>query len=320
MELISAIANGFALAQQWLFETAFEPLIRLLGLTVFMEDGFEATEWFLLGGIEVLLLFVLLRPLEKLRPAEAEVHNAERRKAVRTDVIYTLLHRLGGFSLLAFFLLRPIADEIEGQLRLAGFERTSLDSLMPWLDNYALLQFLLYLVILDFADYWIHRGQHRIDKWWALHSLHHAQTHMTLWSDNRNHLLDDLIRDALLVALALLIGVEPGQFVWLLIASRAIQSLSHANVKMDFGGIGKYFIVSPQFHRVHHGIGIGHEGSARGVNFGVLFAWWDVLFGTADFKTALQPTGVRDQLSGRQYGAGFWAQQWLGIKRLVNRA
>jgi sterol desaturase/sphingolipid hydroxylase (fatty acid hydroxylase superfamily) len=318
--MLSALADSFSTAQQWLFETTFAPLIRLLGLTEFMEDGFDAAEWFLLGGIEVLLLFALLRPLEKLRPAESEMHNAERRKAVRTDVIYTLLHRLGGFSLLAFFLLRPIADDFEGQLRLAGFERTSLDSLLPWLDNYALLQFMLYLVILDFADYWIHRGQHRIGKWWALHSLHHAQTHMTLWSDNRNHLLDDLVRDALLVALALLIGVEPGQFVWLLIASRAIQSLSHANVKMDFGGIGKYLIVSPQFHRVHHGIGIGHEGNARGVNFGVLFAWWDVLFGTADFKTPLQPTGVRDQLSGRQYGTGFWSQQWLGIKRLVNKA
>ncbi len=318
--MLNALADVLSTAQQWLFETAFAPLISMLGLTEFMEDGFESTEWFLLGGVEILLLFALLRPLEKLLPAEAEVLNAERRKAVRTDVIYTLLHRLGGFSLLVFFLLRPIADDVEGELRLAGFERTSLDSLLPWLGSHALLQFVLYLIILDFADYWIHRGQHRIGKWWALHSLHHAQTHMTLWSDNRNHLLDDLIRDALLVALALLIGVEPGQFVWLLIASRAIQSLSHANVKMDFGGVGKYFIVSPQFHRVHHGIDTGHEGSARGVNFGVLFAWWDVLFGTADFKTPLQPTGVRDQLTGRQYGTGFWAQQWLGIKRLVNKA
>jgi len=40
-----------------------------------------------------------------------------------------------------------------------------------------------------------------------------------------------------------------------------------------------------------------------------------LLFCTADFSDRFQPTGVRDQLAGRDYGAGFWAQQWLGLKR-----
>jgi len=30
---------------------------------------------------------------------------------------------------------------------------------------------------------------------------------------------------------------------------------------------------------------------------------------------------VRDQVEqGRDYGAGFWAQQWLGLKRLAGKA
>ena len=34
-----------------------------------------------------------------------------------------------------------------------------------------------------------------------------------------------------------------------------------------------------------------------------------------------QATGIRDQVeSNRDYGSGFWAQQWLGLKRLVGRA
>ncbi len=54
-----------------------------------------------------------------------------------------------------------------------------------------------------------------------------------------------------------------------------------------------------------------------GCNFGVLLPWWDMLGGTADFERRFDPTGVRDQVEqGRDYGRGFWAQQWLGLRRL----
>jgi len=320
MEVMDWIDNAFGVAQQWLFETVFSPVIHALGLSMFIEEGFEAAEWFLLGGIEVAVLFLLLRPLEKWQPAEIPTPRLERFRAVRTDVIYTLLHRLGGFSLLTFFLLTPLTDGLEAQLRLAGIPRFSLDALLPWLGTHALLQFLMYLIILDFADYWIHRGQHRINQWWALHAVHHSQRHMTFWSDNRNHVLDDLIRDVLRALLALIIGVEPGQFVWLVIVSRAIESLAHANVRFSFGRWGRYLIVSPQFHRLHHGIGVGHEGSRQGVNFAVLLPAWDILFGTADYRDQYPATGIRDQLVGRNYGEGFWDQQWLGFKRLLGKA
>jgi sterol desaturase/sphingolipid hydroxylase (fatty acid hydroxylase superfamily) len=43
---------------------------------------------------------------------------------------------------------------------------------------------------------------HQFEWWWRLHSLHHAQRQMTMWSDNRNHLLDDLLRDVIVVVVA----------------------------------------------------------------------------------------------------------------------
>jgi hypothetical protein len=68
--------------------------------------------------------------------------------------------------------------------------------------------------------------------------------------------------------------------------------------------------VSPRFHRLHHSIGIGHESAGRqtlgGHNFGVLFPWWDMMFGTVDFSNRYDPTGVRDQVEyGRDYGQSF---------------
>jgi sterol desaturase/sphingolipid hydroxylase (fatty acid hydroxylase superfamily) len=65
-------------------------------------------------------------------------------------------------------------------------------------------------------------------------------------------------------------------------------------------------------------VGATHLG---GANFGVLLPWWDMLFGTANFEKRFDPTGVRDQVEqGRDYGRGFWSQQWLGLKRLAGKA
>ncbi|MFY7984716.1 MAG: sterol desaturase family protein, partial [Burkholderiaceae bacterium] len=145
------------------------------------------------------------------------------------------------------------------------------------------------------------------------------------WSDNRNHLLDDLIRDSLLVLLALAIGVAPSQFVAIVAITQLSESLQHANLRLSFGRIGSRLWVSPRFHRLHHSIGIGHEtagaGTLGGHNFGVLLPWWDMLFGTANFEDRYDPTGIRDQVEqGRNYGRGFWEQQWLGLKRLAGKA
>jgi sterol desaturase/sphingolipid hydroxylase (fatty acid hydroxylase superfamily) len=52
----------------------------------------------------------------------------------------------------------------------------------------------------------------------------------------------------------------------------------------------------------------------------VLLPWWDMLFRTANFELRYDPTGIRDQVEkGRDYGRGFWAQQWLGLKRLAGK-
>ena len=73
---------------------------------------------------------------------------------------------------------------------------------------------------------------------------------------------------------------------------------------------------------VVNAVDFGHDGPARGCNFAVLFPVWDILFGTARFDGRFEATGIRDQLpehGGRNYGQGFWAQQWLGLRRLVGR-
>jgi sterol desaturase/sphingolipid hydroxylase (fatty acid hydroxylase superfamily) len=316
---MDTLTDTFGLAQQWLFETLLQPLMFHLGLGNLLADGYRATGWLLVGLLQIALMLTVMRALERWRPVEAVTDRA----AVRTDVLYTLIHRLGLVRVVLFLTIDPMWDALTGHLRLVGVHGVQLDSLWPGVTDQAWVSFVLYLVLFDFVDYVYHRTQHNLGWWWQLHAVHHSQRQMTLWTDNRNHLLDDLLRDSVFVLLALMVGVAPGQFVAIVAITQLVESLSHANVRLDFGPL-KWLLVSPHYHRLHHAVGLGHEsagqGSLGGHNFAVLFPVWDMLFGTARFGAPVQPTGIRDQLDGRDYGHGFWAQQWLGLKRLAGRA
>jgi len=319
------LTDIFANVQQWLFESAVQPLVYAVGLGGWVEDAFDATGWLLVGLIQIAILVALIGPLQRWRPVEPVVD----RPAIRIDILYTLVHRLGLFRLAMFFALDPLFDEALGAVRGAGWGSLHLDQLWPGLTDIPWVAFAIYLVVLDFVEYLIHRGQHQFNWWWALHSLHHSQRQMTMWSDNRNHLLDDVIHDTIIVVVAQLIGVAPGQFIAIVAFTQLSESLQHANLRLGFGAIGERLWVSPRFHRLHHSIGIGHESKGPrtlgGHNFGVLLPWWDMLFRTGNFEERYDPTGIRDQVEPdaygrlREYGRGFWAQQWLGLKRIVDR-
>jgi sterol desaturase/sphingolipid hydroxylase (fatty acid hydroxylase superfamily) len=317
--MLDSLIGLFAVAQQWLFETIIQPLMFHLGMGALLEDGFEGTGWLLIGLLQVAVLVGVLVPLQRVLPVEPVTDKA----TIRTDIIYTLIHRLGLFRVALFFTVEPLFDTVFGAMRQRGVSGMHLDQWLGISGN-ALLSFAAYVVVLDLIGYWIHRAQHQFHWWWQLHSLHHAQRQMTVWSDNRNHLLDSLLVDSLMVLAAQAIGVAPGQFIAVVALTRLSESFQHGNLKIWFGQIGERLWVSPRFHRLHHAIGIGHESNHKtlgGHNFGILLPWWDMLFGTANFEKRFDPTGVRDQVEqGRDYGRGFWQQQWLGIKRLAGRA
>jgi sterol desaturase/sphingolipid hydroxylase (fatty acid hydroxylase superfamily) len=310
MSPVDGLIAGFGDLQQWLFESIVQPLLFGIGMGNVLEEAYRATGWLLIGGVQILLLLTLFRALERWRPVEPSTDV----RAVRVAM---------------FFTLDALVFDVNGELRLLGWQPWQIDAIWPGVTDTALISFLMYLVLFDFVDYLIHRGQHAIEPWWRLHALHHSQRQMTMWSDNRNHLLDDVIRELIFASVALAVGIGPGQFVAVVACTQLIESLSHANVRMSFGPVFGRLLVSPAYHRLHHAIGIGHEshgqGSLGGLNFAVLFPVWDLLLGTARLRPGYDPTGIRDQLPadgqpGRDYGSGFWSQQWLGLKRLAGRA
>ena len=292
----------------WLFEAAVQPALYSLGLMAWAEDAFDWMDFFLFGLVQVAIVYAICRPLEAWKPVE----RWDDRRVVRTDVLYTLLARLGILPLIAFIAFSALESRLAGFVADSGWVPPTLETLLPALREYPLLALAAYIVVMDFGEYWRHRFQHTFGWWWALHSVHHAQTQMTFWTDDRNHIIDDVIGAVWFGGLALLIGVPPGQFPIVVVVLRLAESLSHANIRLSFGAIGERLFVSPRFHRLHHGI---LEPGAEGKNFAVLLPVWDWIFGTADFRRHhFPPTGDSD-LPDALVSGGWLRQQAVGAKQ-----
>ena len=301
-----------------IFEGAIQPALYQLGLMAWSEEVFDGVRFALFGAIEVALAYILFRPLELWRPVERWGERWGERRAVRTDVVYTLVHRLGVVPAIIFLLLTPIGASIDGILRFEGYIPPTVEHLIPPLRDWPFATLLVYTVLIDLGEYWRHRLQHRVGWWWALHSLHHDQRQMTLWADDRNHLLDDVLASVWSGTLALLIGVAPEQYPLVMIAFRLIESLAHTNVRLGFGRIGGAFLVGPHYHRLHHAIEHARAPFDRtmGCNFAVILPVWDALFGTRRRDPAFPPTGVAN-LSGPEVRCGYLRHQLEGVRRLL---
>jgi len=302
-DLYTTVAAG-------IFEGAIQPAMYALGLMDWAEDAYQWLDFALFGLLTVAVVYAVCRPLEMWRPVERWENGAP----VRTDVVYTLLTRLGLLPMLAFVLFSTLQARWEGWVADSGFIPPTLETLLPGLRDHPFLALLLYIVVLDFGEYWRHRFQHRFGWWWALHSIHHAQRQMTFWTDDRNHVLDEVLAALWFGGLALLIGVPPGQFPVVVLVLRLAESLSHANVRLSFGAVGERVLVSPRFHRLHHGeLSAGEHGK----NYATLLPVWDWLFGTADFRREVYPRTGDPEAPEALATGGWWRQQVVGLRRMV---
>ena len=304
--------------QTWIFETFVGPVMFHFGLMAWYEPAFNAVEFVMLGTVQIAVIAIGMRFFERRWPLERPGKDD---RLILVDQVYTVLNKLGIVPLAIFIVTYPVVTAIELSVRSWGLAPPRLERVLPWLGDNALASFLLYFVLYDFAAYWLHRAQHRFSWWWALHSLHHSQRRMTVWTDDRNHVVDDLLVTLALVVFAQLVGVQPGEYVVILMVGRLVESWSHANVDMGFGWLGDRLLVGPRFHRVHHALANPDERHIHDHNFAPVFPIWDILFGTAIYDGKHRPTGVDDPVVDADNGRGWIVQQvtvfWRFTRALV---
>lgn len=300
--------------QAWLFETIVSPVLFQFGLMAWYEPGYNAVEFFMLGVVQIAIIAFGMRFFERRWPLEKSSPDD---RLIRVDQVYTTLNKLGIVPLAIFIVTYPLVQHIELLMRTWGFAPPRLERVLPWLGDNALASFLVYFVLYDFAAYWLHRAQHGFAWWWSLHSLHHSQRRMTVWTDDRNHVVDDLLVTLALVLFSQVVGVQPGEYVLILMIGRLVESWSHANVDVSFGRLGERLLVGPRFHRLHHALSTPEERHIQDHNFAPVFPIWDILFGTAIYDGKHRPTGVDDAVVDADNGRGWIVQQVTVLGRLV---
>jgi len=134
------------------------------------------------------------------------------------------------------------------------------------------------IVIMDFVIYVQHVMVHAIPVLWRLHRVHHADPDYDVTTGARFHTLEILLSMLIKFATILLLGPPVLAVILFEIILNATSMFNHANVRLPFTAdrLLRWFIVTPDMHRVHHSV----EDDEANSNFGFSLPWWDRLFGT----------------------------------------
>lgn len=141
----------------------------------------------------------------------------------------------------------------------------------------------------DFFSYWRHRAEH---KWfWRIHALHHSPTELHA-ANNWSHplaIIPGFLFLSLPVSLIQMPGPSTPTVIALLISFLA--AYIHSPVDFHFGPLRRV-VIDNRFHRIHHSVEARHVDK----NFGILFSFWDGLFGTAHWPERQEwpKVGIRE--------------------------
>ncbi|MFM7520702.1 MAG: sterol desaturase family protein [Planctomycetota bacterium] len=148
------------------------------------------------------------------------------------------------------------------------------------------LQFLELVVIVDLAQYWIHRAFHVIPWLWRFHAIHHSTEVLDWMSGNRQHIVDAALTRGLIYIPAFALGFDELPMILYVVLVSVQSVFIHANVNFRFGRLS-YLFATPHFHHWHHGV----DREAVDKNFAIHLPVLDMLFGTFHLPLERWPRG-----------------------------
>ncbi|MEM7619401.1 MAG: creatininase family protein [Pseudomonadota bacterium] len=142
----------------------------------------------------------------------------------------------------------------------------------------------------DFAIYLLHYLHHRLPLLWEFHKVHHSAEVLTPMTLYRMHPVDMFLTGsaaAVLTGMAFagffyLTGKEPSPYTLfhlnvIVFAFYIVgYNLRHSHIWLNYPKWVSYVFVSPAQHQIHHSIDPKHFDK----NMGLIFSFWDNLFGT----------------------------------------
>lgn len=148
----------------------------------------------------------------------------------------------------------------------------------------------LAVLAFDLAIYLQHVMFHAVPALWRLHMVHHADLDFDVTTGLRFHTLEILLSALIKLAVVVVFGPAAVAVVIFEVLLNATAMFNHSNVRMPvwLDRLLRWFVVTPDMHRVHHSL-IRRETNS---NFGFNFPWWDVLLGTYRDQPAMGHEGM----------------------------
>lgn len=149
---------------------------------------------------------------------------------------------------------------------------------------------IVYALLLDFSIFITHYAQHKIPLLWAFHKVHHSAEVLTPVTLYRMHPVDLFLSGLVASVLAGMgfagfyyltgetpkafqaMGVNVIVFVFYLLG----YNLRHSQIWLSYPAWLSHILISPAQHQIHHSTDPRHFDR----NLGLIFAFWDKLFGT----------------------------------------
>ena len=134
------------------------------------------------------------------------------------------------------------------------------------------------VIALDLAIYLQHVMFHAVPALWRLHRMHHADLDFDVTTGLRFHPVEILLSMGIKLSVVAALGPPAVAVLIFEVLLNATAMFNHSNVKLPLAldRVLRWFVVTPDMHRVHHSI----YRNERNSNFGFNLPWWDRLLGT----------------------------------------
>jgi len=134
------------------------------------------------------------------------------------------------------------------------------------------------VIAMDFVIWLQHVMVHAVPVLWRLHRVHHADLDYDVTTGARFHPLEIVLSMLIKFATITVLGPPVVAVVIFEVMLNATAMFNHGNIRLPAGvdRMLRWFVVTPDMHRVHHSV----EDDETNSNFGFNLPWWDRLFGT----------------------------------------
>jgi sterol desaturase/sphingolipid hydroxylase (fatty acid hydroxylase superfamily) len=135
------------------------------------------------------------------------------------------------------------------------------------------LEIAVCILVAEWVNWVAHWAKHRVPFLWRFHLQHHVETNYNTQLTIHTHGLEVVFTGVVMSSLLVALGFSQVAVDVFTLSYFVANLYKHCSAKLSLGPLD-WILVSPAYHRVHHG---KHEEG----NYGSVLTFWDVIFRTA---------------------------------------